>query len=61
LAPGEARRLLGERLVRGDDFRSTGERVAEARLLILLAERNPYAAEYAEFFLQTEGYDVGTS
>jgi DNA-binding response OmpR family regulator len=24
----------------------------------LLAERDPYAAEFAEFFLQTEGYDV---
>ena len=28
------------------------------RLLILLAERDPYAAEFAEFFLQTEGYEV---
>jgi DNA-binding response OmpR family regulator len=24
----------------------------------LLAERDPYAAEFAEFFLQTEGYEV---
>jgi CheY-like chemotaxis protein len=28
------------------------------RLLVLLAERDPYAAEYAEYFLRTEGYDV---
>jgi DNA-binding response OmpR family regulator len=28
------------------------------RLLILLAERDPYAAEFAEFFLRTEGYEV---
>jgi DNA-binding response OmpR family regulator len=26
--------------------------------LILLAERDPYAAEFAEFFLRTEGYEV---
>ena len=31
---------------------------ASPRLLILLAERDPYAAEFAEFFLQTEGYEV---
>ena len=24
----------------------------------MLAERDPYAAEFAEFFLQTEGYEV---
>ena len=28
------------------------------RVLILLAERDPYAAEFAEFFLRTEGYEV---
>jgi CheY-like chemotaxis protein len=33
---------------------STGSR----RLLVLLAERDPYAAEYTEYFLRTEGYDV---
>ena len=34
------------------------EREQAPRLLILLAERDPYAAEFAEFFLQTEGYEV---
>jgi DNA-binding transcriptional MerR regulator len=58
LQPAEAHRLLGERLERGGDFRSTDEREAAPRLLILLAERDPYAAEFAEFFLQTEGYEV---
>lgn len=57
LQPGEAHRLLGERLV-GDDFRGWAEQPAEAHLLILLAERDPHAAEFAEFFLKTEGYDV---
>jgi DNA-binding transcriptional MerR regulator len=30
----------------------------ETRPLVLLGERDPYAAELAEFFLRTEGYDV---
>jgi DNA-binding response OmpR family regulator len=58
LQPAEAHRLLGERLEGGGDLRSTDEREPEARLLILLAERDPYAAEFTEFFLRTEGYDV---
>lgn len=28
------------------------------KLLILLAERDPYAADLAEYFLRTEGYEV---
>lgn len=28
------------------------------KVLVLLAERDPYAAEMAEYFLRTEGYDV---
>jgi DNA-binding transcriptional MerR regulator len=58
LQPAEAHRMLGERLEGSGDFRVTDEREPEARLLILLAERDPYAAELAEFFLRTEGYDV---
>ncbi|MFL5680956.1 MAG: response regulator [Chloroflexota bacterium] len=37
---------------------SGAERAGSRRLLVLLAERDPYAAEYAEYFLRTEGYDV---
>ena len=57
LQPAEAHRLLGERLAQGQ---SEGATTAEAgqTVLILLAERDPYAAEFAEFFLRTEGYDV---
>jgi DNA-binding transcriptional MerR regulator len=58
LQPAEAHRLLGERLERGGGLRSTDRGEPAPRLLILLAERDPYAAEFAEFFLQTEGYDV---
>jgi len=31
---------------------------ARTRLLVLLAERDPAAADLAQFFLRTEGYDV---
>jgi DNA-binding transcriptional MerR regulator len=57
LQPAEAHRLLDERLAHEP---SEGAATAEAgeTLLILLAERDPYAAEFAEFFLRTEGYDV---
>jgi len=58
LQPAEAHRLLGERLERGGDFGSMDEDERAPRLLILLAERDPYAAEFAEFFLRTEGYEV---
>jgi DNA-binding transcriptional MerR regulator len=56
LQPAEAHRLLGERLELGGDFDSMDQ--SAPRLLILLAERDPYAAEFAEFFLRTEGYEV---
>jgi CheY-like chemotaxis protein len=31
-----------------------------AQLLVLLAERDPYAADLTEYFLRTEGYNVAT-
>jgi DNA-binding transcriptional MerR regulator len=59
LQPAEAHRLLGEQLERGSSgVRSADEKEKLPRLLVLLAERDPYAAEFAEFFLQTEGYEV---
>ena len=58
LQPAEAHRLLGEELARGGDFRGPEEGEPGPRLLILLAERDPYAAEFAEFFLRTEGYEI---
>lgn len=57
LQPAEAHRLLAEQIARRS-VRPTGERDQAPRLLILLAERDPYAAEFSEFFLQTEGYEV---
>ena len=58
IQPAEAHRLLEERLQNDRDFRASDERDPAPSLLILLAERDPFAAEFAEFFLQTEGYAV---
>ena len=58
LQPAEAHRLLRERLAEGPSGAAAATAEAGETLLILLAERDPYAAEFAEFFLRTEGYDV---
>jgi DNA-binding transcriptional MerR regulator len=57
LQPAEAHRLLGERL---DPQQGAPARASETEptLLILLAERDPYAADFVDFFLRTEGYEV---
>ena len=57
LQPAEAHRLLDARLTQ-EPRKPAAPADAEPTLLILLAERDPYAAEFAEFFLRTEGYDV---
>ena len=63
LQPADAHRLLRER--RRDRASATepvlgaavdGGPSEEAHLRILIAERDPYAAEFAEYFLRTEGY-----
>lgn len=58
LQPAEAHRLLAERLGAGGDVLFHEEVPGAPRLLILLAERDPYAADLADFFLRTEGYEV---
>jgi DNA-binding response OmpR family regulator len=52
----DAHRLLAEQT--GDTPDAAPARGAGARLLILLAEHDPYAAEYQEYFLKTEGFAV---
>jgi DNA-binding response OmpR family regulator len=57
LSAADAHRALAERLAADPqladaDAREPGERS------ILLVERDPYAADLAEYFLRTEGYDV---
>jgi CheY-like chemotaxis protein len=50
----------------GDAFRILDDGVSELgrhepggeeRIVVMLAERDPYAAEFSEYFLRTEGYD----
>jgi len=52
----DAHRLLAERLDSGTPVLSQDG--AGGRLLILLAENDPYAAELQEYFLKTEGFEV---
>jgi CheY-like chemotaxis protein len=60
MAPADAHRLLAERLAAG--ALSFGEpETGQTRLLILLAERDPHAAELSEYFLRTEGYKVASA
>jgi DNA-binding transcriptional MerR regulator len=55
-SPADAHRLLAERIDAGLPLApAAGPR---SRLLILLAEGDPYAAEFEEYFLKTEGFDV---
>lgn len=63
LQPADAHRLLAERrrarAADVDENAAGGHRdglLDESPLAILLAERDPYAAEFAEYFLRTEGY-----
>lgn len=53
----DAHRLLAERADEGALLAATPPRPAP-RLLIQLAEADPYAAEFEEYFLQTEGFQV---
>lgn len=57
----EAHRLLGERLEADRNFGLATDHASDARQLVLLAERDLHAAEFAEFFLHTEGYDVAVA
>jgi CheY-like chemotaxis protein len=60
LQPADAHRLLAGRrhppVPGGVGTPGPGPR--DGRLVILLAERDPYAAEFTDYFLRTEGYTV---
>jgi CheY-like chemotaxis protein len=63
LQPADAHRLLAEQRhtdaapLPVEQHRSAPASV-EVATTVLLAERDPYAAEFAEYFLRTEGYAV---
>lgn len=56
MSTADAHRLLAERIGTGQPMSAPSR--DSARLLILLAEHDPYAAELAEYFLKTEGFEV---
>ena len=55
-SPADAHRLLEERLQVAKTVSRSEPEAPE--VVILLAERDRYAAELSEYFLRTEGYDV---
>ena len=58
LSAADAHRLLAEQSAGGGPPAVQDGPGAGTRLLVLLAERDPVAAQLAQFFLRTEGYDV---
>lgn len=59
LQPADAHRLLAERVrERGEERESEAAVVGEAGPAVLVAERDPFAADFLDYFLRTEGYDV---
>jgi DNA-binding response OmpR family regulator len=61
LSAGDAHRLLAQELEAGRVPAVLDDDPTSPRPLILIAERDPYAADLAEYFLRTEGYDVLTA
>ena len=57
LSAADAHRLLAEQSEGGQPS-ANDDRNGSTRLLVLLAERDPVAADLAQFFLRTEGYEV---
>jgi DNA-binding transcriptional MerR regulator len=56
MSAADAHRLLAEQS--GVALRTRTRSGSGSRLLILLADHDPYAAEYEEYFLKTEGFEV---
>jgi CheY-like chemotaxis protein len=57
ISAADAHRLLAEQADTGAPLQAAPPGPAP-RLLILLAESDPYAAEFQEYFLKTEGFEV---
>jgi DNA-binding transcriptional MerR regulator len=58
LSAADAHRLLADRMQGDDALVEPAAVQASARLLVLLADNDPYGAQLSDFFLRTEGYDV---
>jgi DNA-binding transcriptional MerR regulator len=57
-SPGDAHRLLAERIERGDDVANPGTVEEQTGILILIAERDRFAASLQDYLLRTEGFRV---
>ncbi len=60
LSAADAHRVLAERMGQ-DGSRWLTPPHTDARVVILLAERDPFAADFTDYFLRTEGYEVVTT
>lgn len=58
VSAADAHRLLSQERASGRTPAAAHETMTDARPLVLLAERDSYAADLAEYFLRTEGYEV---
>jgi DNA-binding transcriptional MerR regulator len=61
LQPADAHRLLAQHQMKAaaiPEEQHSARASVDAATTVLLAERDPYAAEFAEYFLRTEGYVV---
>src|SRR5205823_5190931 len=61
MSAADAHRVLSQELASGRLPADGDAEKEELRSLVLIAERDPYAAELSEYFLRTEGYDVVTA
>ena len=62
LQPADAHRLLAQHQMElasiPEEHQGSARASVDAATTVLLAERDPYAADFAEYFLRTEGYVV---
>jgi len=61
ISAADAHRVLSQELAAGRLPSATEGQKEELRPLVLIAERDPYAAQLSEYFLRTEGYEVATA
>jgi len=57
-SPGDAHRLLAEQLDRGGEVVSPGMAEEQTGILVLIAERDRFAASVEDYLLRTEGFRV---
>jgi len=57
-SPGDAHRLLAEQVDQGSEMPAPGIREEQPGILILIAERDRFAATLEDYLLRTEGFRV---